>query len=145
MLNSEYKTAADVNLFELFYCAMGTSSTVTDEERALLAEHSPSSLDIFKITEDEMNNALVELTGLSFDDTNRVGLDQFIYLEDFGAFYLVHGDTNYMSVTVLSGIYNDDGSVSLHYTLDNGALNGTVMLSQTETEEEYVYVQNSYN
>ena len=145
MLNSEYETAADVNLFELFYCAMVTSSTVTDEERALLAECSPSShtLDIFKITEDEMDHALVELTGLSLDDTNRVSLEQFICLEDFGAYYLVHGDTNYRSVTVLSGIYNDDGGVSLHYTLDHGALNGTVTLSQAEGK--YIFVQNSYD
>ena len=47
---------------------------------------------------------LLETTGLTLAQTNRVGLDDFKYLPQYDAYYLSRGDTNYRSVTFTGGV-----------------------------------------
>ena len=50
-----------------------------------------------------MDAFLLENTGLTLAQTNKVDLDAFDYLPDYDAYYLTKGDTNYRSVTFTSG------------------------------------------
>ena len=49
-----------------------------------------------------MDAFLQEYLGVALDETNKKNLDQFIYLEEYDAYYLLHGDTNFQRCTVTS-------------------------------------------
>ena len=54
-----------------------------------------SYLDIVKVTTDEMNAFLEEKLGIQLDETKKIGLENFYYLDQYDSFYLVIGDTNF--------------------------------------------------
>lgn len=146
MLCSAYETAAEVDLFQLFYNgAQQTSkpSNVTDEERQQLAEKDSmaTTLDITKVSASEMDIALLELTGLTLEETGKIGMEQFIYLEEPDAYYFAHGDTNAIHCTILSGNQNDDGTITLQYSYDYGT--GCVTLRKTD--DRYIFIANQFD
>lgn len=146
MLRSAYETAAEVDLFQLFYNGAQQAispANVTDEERQQLAQidSMATTLDITKVTVSEMDVALLELTGLTLEETGKIGLEQFIYLEIPDAYYFAHGDTNAIHCTVLSGRQNDDGTITLHYTYDHGT--GCVTLRKTD--DCYIFIANQFD
>lgn len=147
MLTSEYETAGQVDLFRLFYngCEPGENPEVSDEERTALTEIDAEAerLDITKLTRAQMDEALTHLTGLTLDETAQVGLEQFVYLADYDAYYLVHGDFIDSRCTVLSGEREADGTVQLRYELEDGAQTGVVTLQATQ--EGYLFVANRYD
>lgn len=115
MLTSTYKDARDVDLSRLFYNGIpDAGTTVTEEERAALAELDASAehLDIIKITRAQMDEALQALVGCTLAETTQRGLDQFLYLADYDAYYLVHSDA-LDARCELSGIRRADGTVTL--------------------------------
>ena len=62
----------------------------------------------------EMDAFLQEYLGVALDETNKKNLDQFIYLEEYDAYYLLHGDTNFQRCTVTSLEQNEDGTYHAH-------------------------------
>ena len=51
-----------------------------------------------------INQVLLENTGLTLEETGRIGMDYFQYLPEYDAYYHSHGDTNYFSgVNILPG------------------------------------------
>ena len=113
----------DIDLFGLFYNGLGTPggdrSQLTGEELAQLeaACGGPVELDVFKITSAEMDAFLREKLGIGLEETRKVGLDSFIYLPDFDAYYNVAGDTNYEPCTVTGGWKQRDGTLTLNYEM----------------------------
>lgn len=108
MLSSEYDRPENIDLFQLFYNGIGgVEDQVSEEEEALLAELNSEApyLDIVKVTTNEMNDFLEEKLGIQLDETKKIGLENFYYLEPYDSFYLVVGDTNFDWCTVTSGIW----------------------------------------
>ena len=69
----------------------------------MLAEDGSQICPTYKLTAAAMDAFLLENTGLTLAQTNKVDLDAFDYLPDYDAYYLTKGDTNYRSVTFTSG------------------------------------------
>ena len=67
-----------------------------------------------------MDAFLQEYLGVALDETNKKNLDQFIYLEEYDAYYLLHGDTNFQRCTVTSLEQNEDGTIALTYEQESG-------------------------
>lgn len=149
MLASEYQNVRDVDLFSLFYDGIiGTYTAVSEQERAALEAIMPSAanLDITKITRTQMDKVLLQNAGLTLDETAMRGLDQFIYLEEYDAYYNVHGDSGATRCKIVSGWRNADGTVHLQYELPDRfatRVTGTVTLKRTETA--YYFVSNVYD
>lgn len=95
-LSSTYETAADIDLFELFYNGVGEDVSETERE-AVIREgcggDSPDT-DLTKCSAGEMDAALRRSMELTLEETHKTGLDRFVYLPAYGAYYHFHGDTN---------------------------------------------------
>lgn len=101
-----YAGPQDINLFDLFYNSAGTwdaPSQAELEQLGVLAVDGSQICPTYKLTTAAMDAFLLENTGLTLAQTNKVDLDAFDYLPDYDAYYLTKGDTNYRSVTFTSG------------------------------------------
>ena len=118
-LSSTYENPEDVDLFELFYCGDGAANyadapegvDAAELEAAMLAAIGGEDPDCPAtiLTTARMDAVLEEYLGLTLDETNQVGLDNFTYLPEYDIYYYFHGDTNYRaSVTFTSGERNGD-------------------------------------
>lgn len=142
-LSSVYETAADVNLFELFYCGTGWDEAMPEEERAAFqAAGGFTETDVTKVSTAGADLVLTEYLGLALAETNRVGLDRFTWLEDYDAYYLAHGDTNYRMEVAISSGERKDGLICLYYD-DTFFQNGWKCVTLRETAEGgYQFVSN---
>lgn len=95
-----------------------------------------------KVTRAQMEAFLLEHAGLHLEDTQRKGLDQFIYLEEYDAYYLAHGDTNYSNCEILSGTRNADGTISLEYESTFHGDSGTATVTLETSENGYRFLSN---
>ena len=106
MLTSAYDDVRNIDLSRLFYNGVyGGENALSDAERAAVIQAEPSAehLDITKITRTQMNAVLKEHAGLTLKQSAQLGLDQFIYLASYDAYYLVHSDAIDPRCEVLSG------------------------------------------
>lgn len=150
-LASEYERPEDIDLLQLFYCGLsGEEQTVSEDERLKVYDALyPQELDITKYPTEAIDAVLLQYTGLTLDETNRVNLSGFAYLEDYDAYYLLHGDTlELTTVTITAGYWDDAGSIVLEYDLPSmGSIrlpSGTVILTPTE-DGQYFIVSNQYS
>ena len=137
LLSSYYDTAADIDLYELFYNGpTGIQEEVTEAEQTAIGpvafEHYP-----IKTQRTEMDAFLQEYLGVALDETNKKNLDQFIYLEEYDAYYLLHGDTNFQRCTVTSLEQNEDGTITLTYEQESGE-KGIVTLKGSKGSYQFV-------
>ena len=140
-LLSVYETAADVSLFELFYNGTGQDETMTDEEWAAFeAAGGFVETDVTKVSTIRADAVLKENTGLTLAETSRVGLDAFIYLPEYDAYYMAHGDTNYWEVSITSG-ERAEGLIHLFYDDEYSGSQKCVTLRETE-DGGYQFVSN---
>ena len=95
-------------------------------------EHYP-----IKTQRTEMDAFLQEYLGVALDETNKKNLDQFIYLEEYDAYYLLHGDTNFQRCTVTSLEQNEDGTITLTYEQESGE-KGIVTLKGSKGSYQFV-------
>lgn len=116
-LSSTYETAADIDLYQLFY--NGTGEDVSEAEReAVIREgyggDSPDT-DLTKCSAGEMDAALQRSMELTLEETGRVGLDSFVYLPAYDAYYHFHGDTNVRPHVDIAAGERAGGLVHLYY------------------------------
>ena len=127
-LTSLFDSPEDVDFRELFYNGNVEDKVlhpenfvpVSEEERSLLiamhgADDFRFSLDCTPISRTEMEQALMMLFGLTVDQTNQIRLEDFDYLPETDRYFLFHGDTNAILVTLLDGLWLDENTVELHY------------------------------
>lgn len=144
LLSSEYTAPSEINLFRLFYNGIsGTTSQISEKELSLLTEldSAAPNLDIVKVSRNEMENFLRERLGIGLDDTQRKGLDDFYYLEEYNSYYVIAGDTNYEYYTVLSGCWEPDGRLRIIYTKENDEERWEVTLQKVK--DGYLFVSNT--
>ncbi len=120
-LLSVYDTPADANLNEIFYNGLGENQDeiTEEEEQAYLKEIGESELytDFNKITTTQLNDFLLEKTGLSYEQMNApLG---WIYLPEYDAYYAQHGDTNYSIFNCEEGYTSDEKLFVLHVAPEN--------------------------
>ncbi|MCI9444883.1 MAG: hypothetical protein HFF69_09200 [Oscillospiraceae bacterium] len=143
-LSSIYETAADINLFELFYCGTGEGEALSDEEWAAFeAAGGFVETDVTKVSTANADAVLMEHIGLTLAETSQSGLDSFIYLPDYDAYYLAHGDTNYLNEVVFSSGEWRDGLIHLYYADEISSVMKCVSLRET-ADGSYQFVSNVF-
>ena len=141
-LTSEYTSPSEINLFELFYNGIdGTAAQLSQTEREQLSELAPMAeySNVINVTRQEMDRVLHAGLGMGLTETQQQGLEQFYYLEQSNAYYLVHGDTNFQWCTVSSGTHISDHQVQLQYTKDDGTAWEVTLESRGDS---YVFCSN---
>lgn len=117
-LNSLYEKPEDIDLFELFYCGTGIDAPMTDEELRQVGSFDTAGeliCPVDKMSVEAINQVLLENTGLTLEETGRIGMDYFQYLPEYDAYYHSHGDTNYFSgVNITAGERVGD-TIRLYY------------------------------
>ncbi|MDF2839178.1 MAG: peptidase, partial [Evtepia sp.] len=141
-LSSLYDKPEDIDLFQLFYCGSGIAETISDEElEAVIAKGSWGDCDCEKNSRTNMDKVLTEYMGITLADTKKVGLNQFVCLPQFDAYYFFHGDTNYRSkITFLSG-ERDGDTIHLYYD-DDFYADGKKVLTLKENNGSYLFIAN---
>lgn len=86
-----------------------------------------------------MDDFLQKYAGVTLDETNKKDLDQFIYLEEYDAYYLLHGDTNFQRCKVLSLEKNEDGTIVLTYEQESGEKE---IVTLKESGDSYQFISN---
>ena len=124
-LFSTYETPADVDLFYLFYNGFkDESQSPTEQELELLEGRMGQfwkEMDLFRLPTEKMNNVLRELYGITLEQTNGVGLDSFVYLEETDCYYTAHtGMYAAEDLTVRNVETQDDGSLLVQYSYYKG-------------------------
>ncbi len=139
-----YASPRDIDLYWLFYDGpcLGERVTATEEElRAAYPDLKPEMITCpaYRVTRAEMNEVLLKYTGLTLEETNQVELYSLPYLEEWDAWYWMHGDNNYPGpLTLLRGeregsnvrLYQRAGDVLYCLTLEQ------------QGEGEYWFVSN---
>ena len=122
-LTSLYERPEDLNLFELFYCGTGAEESMSPEELRQVGSFDTEGgliCPVDKMSVEAIDQVLRENTGLTLEETERIGMENFQYLPDYAAYYHSHGDTNYFhSVQITAGEREGD-TIRLYYQADSG-------------------------
>ncbi|MPM01900.1 hypothetical protein SDC9_48140 [bioreactor metagenome] len=144
-LSSLYDSPEEIDLFQLFYCGSGLTETVSDAEKAALIAQNGWEAEpdcaCEKISRANMDAILTEYMGISLEDTEKTGLDNFTYLKEYDAYYSYHGDTNYRSQISFSGGEREGDIVRLFYD-DVFFCDGEKILTLREKDGGYLFVSN---
>lgn len=145
-LVSFYDVPEKINLLDLFYCGSGHDGEIpTKAERAAVVAHNNWGMEpdcaCIKISRANMDEVLTKYTGLTLEDTNKTGLECFTYLEQYDAYYLYHGDTNYlMNITFFDG--EREGDIIRLFYDDRFICDGQKVLTLKEQNGTYIFVSN---
>lgn len=145
-LSSMYDDPTDIDLFELFYCGAKQGNSASEEERAAYeASNGFTDCDIVRVSTAEADAVLLEYTGLTLEETNKVHLSDFTYLPESDAYFLGHGDTNYRySVEITDGVREGD-LLHLYYE-DAFYADGWKCVTLREAEDGgYQFVSNKHS
>jgi len=139
-LSSLYDEPGKIDLFELFYCGSGLAESLTEAEKAILGvDDAPCPCE--KNSRTNMDAVLTEYMGLTLVDTEKIGLENMTYLEEYDAYYYYHGDTNYrMSITFSGGEIEGD-IVRLFYN-DDFFGDGEKVLTLKKQDGSYLFISN---
>lgn len=109
------------NLHWLFYDIGEHESTFTDEEKALLDEAGLwLELDSFRLTREFINDYLFTHFNITEEAANTLlhTAKLGIYLNEYDAWYISHGDTAYSSYSITDGWVCANGTICLRYFND---------------------------
>lgn len=124
ILYQEFLNPAQVDLEIMLYGECGEDELSEEEIAALKAQGAMVELDIFKFPASYIEELLQNYLGISFEESEKNGLDKFFYYEEEDAYYLVHSDALCCFVQVEEGHWNEDGTITLIYRKAEEPING---------------------
>lgn len=118
-LKSLYDTPAQIDLYQLFYSAPWGDLSLSEEDLAFVKEHGldPEISFVHKYPAEKMNEVLLKHLGITLEQTDGVGLDQFLYNPDTDCYYDMHGDLSMGYPNFLKGIQSENGDVIIFYEM----------------------------
>ncbi len=144
-LSSLYNAPEKIDLFQLFYCGSGVIEIPTEAElEAVIAVNAWDVVpDCYceKTSRANMDAVLSEYMGLTLEETEKIGLDQFTYLEEFDAYYYYHGDTNYRGSIAFYGGEQEGDVLRLFYN-DTYMADGEKVLTLRVKDGGYLFASN---
>ena len=137
-LNCAYPDVKSIDIAEIFY---NFSEKISQEEKEKLrGSEIDIDTDFQKLSVTFLDGILREFMNVSFEEVNKDGLEYYLFLEEFDAYFGCHGDTNYSRVEVISGMKDESGTVKLQYLRTE---DGKEYIVTLETHESgYYFVSN---
>ena len=119
-LTSVYDNPADVDLKMLFYDGFKDEPQSPTEQELELLEGKMGQfwkdMDLMRLPVEKMDAVLTDLFGITLEETNGVGLDRLVYLEDTDCYYMAHSGTHSANLTVSNVADQEDGTVAVYYS-----------------------------
>ncbi|HZX21478.1 MAG TPA: M56 family metallopeptidase [Clostridia bacterium] len=144
-LSSLYNIPEKIHLFNLFYCGSGLGEIPTEAEKSAIVKYNNWDMEpdcaCTKISRANMDAVLTKYMGLTLADTEGIGLGDFTYLEQYDAYYVYHGDTNYRMQVSFSGGEREGDTIRLSYD-DSFTNEGEIVLTLREQGDTYIFVSN---
>lgn len=138
LFHSPFENAGEVKLKEMFYDGVDeVYDSVTEEEWAALEEiRGTIHTGVTRVTVDEIISAFREMFGVELTRKEIAErLEGWAYLEEYDAYYHLHGDTLALRVTCVDGVIDpEDDSVRLTCQADNK----TYTVGLTALKESYI-------
>ena len=132
-----YDKPEDIDLFQLFYC---DGTMLSGEEHNAIWGDGEMNCPEYKITAEEMDEILKEHTGLTLEQTNKVGLENFTYQND--TYYWGHGDTNYPGdIEIVCGT-REGGTIKLYHHGWNSGSEWYCTTLEAQPDGGYWFVSN---
>ncbi|WP_409968419.1 hypothetical protein RFF05_00265 [Bengtsoniella intestinalis] len=121
-LHNSFDLPINIDLFMLFYHGAGADYAMSEdgEYDAVAQAYGFDSwaeipTDVTPIPKTSMDDMLEQYTGIDLFASNKIGLENFKYLEEYDCYYNLHGDTNYYgTVEFVSGTQTGD-QIALSY------------------------------
>lgn len=121
-LHSTYEEPADIDLNQVFYTGAGfKQEKLGKKEKKLLYDRisvKDTDLPVTKVTEEQIDDLLTRKAGITYEESNRK-LDTegtWAHIGRYGAWYLVHGDSNQMYIKCSDAWTGGDKCI-VHYEL----------------------------
>ena len=121
-LSSTYEAPAGINLYELVYCGVpeqygDPDKLQADGDTILNRVYGGQWPDcaVYEMTTAQLDGLLLDCMGVVSSETDRVGLENFIYLADYDTYYWAHGDTNYRGEVSIAAGERKGGDICLYY------------------------------
>lgn len=147
-MSSIYNEPSDIDLASLFYCGTGSFQAIAEYELKEVMEKAgvAGSIDELpcgcdKISRSDMNKVLSENMGITLEYTKNIGLDHFVFLSQYDAYYHFHGDTNYRGQISFSRGEHEGDLIRLYYN-DEFFGDGNKILTLREKNGVYLFVAN---
>lgn len=116
ILSVEFDTPENVNLRMLFYNGTQFTELSQEEEAFIASTGKGTDSEVHRIDPLLADEVLKQYFGLTWAETNLVGLEHAMYDPDTGLYYRFAGDVGGVTdVQVLGGSVLTDGSVRLYY------------------------------
>lgn len=126
VLQEEFTSPKKVNLGIVFCFGMTpfkegafqNTKLNAEEQRAIEAlDPRATEIDIIKVTKADMDAVLKAHMGISASETEGIGLNSFLYLEEYQTYYSISGASNYREIPIMvdSGYRTDTGYIVLQY------------------------------
>ena len=135
-LVSTYETPADVDLYYLFYNGFKDESQEPTEQEMELLEGKMSynwkMMALIRLPVEKMDAVLTKLFGLTLEETNGVGLSNFVYLEETDCYYHTVTGMSYTDVNVVYVEKDFDGTIMVQYS---AGYQGNRMAKLVKTED----------
>lgn len=150
-LHGEFATPQDIDLYNLFYLGTGAEYAMSEEGEYEAVANTfgfdtwlELPTDVTPSPVSAMDYILNLYTGTSFEDSNKVGLDNYKYLEEYDCYYHMHGDTNYYgNVEFTSGtVKGDTYHLQYHNPIQNDFEGADYILTLTKSDENYLIQSN---
>ena len=135
-LLSSYERPEDIDLRQVFYSgAKDIREEITEEEKELLLEQEKTDIlytSVTKVTEAYIDELLERKAGITYEESN-FPLGTWVHLDEFGAYYHLHGDTNVEPIRCLDAWQRGD-TLIVHYQRASRMYgSGTEKVSEAET------------
>lgn len=147
-----YDSPENIDLALLFFQGFSLSEYPTDEEKIAVHEmlgmqwdpEPGCSIELFRVPRENMEAAFLENTGLTIEQTQKVGMDRtdYYYLEETDAYYHSHGPFAYDCFIVSEGVKLDDGTVALRYYRPRSEETSEGIVTLMPHEDTYWFVSN---
>lgn len=110
----------EINLRQLFYNGIARELDIlTDEEYAYFSSKTQylDYIDFHVLSPDNMNRILMKVFGISLEETDKRGLDEFQYWEETDCYYWFGTDANgNWDIQVQGGSVLADGTIQILYS-----------------------------
>lgn len=94
------------------------------------------------MTTESIDQFLQKYTGLTLAETERIGLNKdYIYLEEYDAYYHFHGDTNFWTQVMFERGERQGELIRLYYE-DTFRNEGNKVVTLRQVENGYQFVSN---
>ena len=138
-LVTEYDTPEDISWLYLFHDGVPVdlntgemlSRDATEEELTLLKERFEEWRELpdwvtwgYKIERKQIESVLEKYMGLTLEESNKRGIKHFSYLPETDTYYFSMNDPYAYRYKITSGAYLEDGSLLLHWEIDDDLYSG---------------------